>query len=143
MMTKDLSRQLCELAGIETHELCNDCTDDNGNPITDPENDCKFYPCGNPCHRVYYPNFESPENFVKLLEVYLNTSNDYISFDTGFDKFECTAGGYTNKYGELYGEVMNYSESLEEATIMTIIGYLKKEKTNKLKQALQATDWRY
>lgn len=144
-MTKEISKKICELAGIEARYICSAKTEQEMQCMicrdfnSKPEIPC--YGCRMSIET--YPNFETPENFVKLLKVYLNTSNDYISFDTGFGKFECTAGGYTDKYGELFGEVMNDSESLEEATILTIIGYLKKEKTNKLKQALQATEWVY
>ena len=69
--TKEISKKICKLAGIEAKRqievnCCNECSD------------CQ----SGDCNTLYYPDFESPENFVKLLKVYLNTSNDYISFDT-------------------------------------------------------------
>lgn len=63
-MTKELSRQLCELCWIEAKPL--GCTN---NEVLDTDCkgdciDCTWYD-----NDLYYPDFGQPENFVKLLEL--------------------------------------------------------------------------
>ena len=59
MMSNDLSRQLCELCGIEPK--CVNC----GQTVSD-EN-----PCPKPCDRQKFPDFTKPVNFVRLLKIWL------------------------------------------------------------------------
>ena len=66
MTSKDLSRELCEICGIEPK--CINC----GQTVSD-EN-----PCPKPCDKQKYPDFTRPENFVRILELAFTTPKGYI-----------------------------------------------------------------
>ena len=125
-MTKDLSKILCKIAGIEAKEV-EDLTCEG---LEDVCEDCfSSYKCVTPCccdnpkledkvreilsrnKKLVYANFESPENFIRLLECY----------------FETVDG------------VVNYHKREEFITYIIEIA----KDNNKLKQALQATEWVY
>ena len=72
-MNNNLSKQLCELGGIEPK--CVNC----GQTVSD-EN-----PCPKPCNKQKYPDFAKPENFVRLLKI----ANDVLGgvhFATAYTK---------------------------------------------------------
>ena len=58
-MSNDLSKQLCELCGIEAK--CVNC----GRTVSD-EN-----PCPKPCDKQKFPDLTKPENFVRLFNLTL------------------------------------------------------------------------
>ena len=154
-MTKDLSRQLCELAGIEAkyrYWLNGALEYDN----CDPPSTCygkgqliramkeetisayhyegkefKGYKDVKPkviSVNIIYPNFETPENFVKLLEICHQTKNYRgLFFTTGYTA-DCT----------FYEAFM--CNILSDLTT----GIFIEEQVEQLKQALQAEkNWRY
>ena len=95
-MTKKISKKICKLAGIEAKRqievnCCNECSD------------CQ----SGDCNTLYYPDFESPENLVKLLECLKNTghtveiSKDSCSISNGDTDF--VEDGYDSRFS-LWGD---------------------------------------
>lgn len=73
-MNNNLSKQLCELCGIEGK--CVNC----GQTVSD-EN-----PCPKPCDRRKYPDFTKSENFVRLFNLTLpirgiSTIAEFVTFE--------------------------------------------------------------
>jgi hypothetical protein len=111
-MNKDLSKILCELAGIE------------GRKIYYPIH--KKYSHPNNFDEIIYPCFKVPENFVKLLEcLYVH---NYTLLEESLNFTHYTDTFVINVLTEVKYELTNRTHNY---------------KLDKLKQALQATDWVY
>lgn len=65
MNNKNLSQQLCKICGIEPQIHFVDC----GTPECMAEEYRQCFKCPEASPIEIYPNFEQPENFVKLLEL--------------------------------------------------------------------------
>lgn len=59
-MTKELSKQLCELCGVEPKKVEKRCKECNLNM-----EECGCFDC----YKEIYPDFTKPENFVRLFEL--------------------------------------------------------------------------
>ena len=67
MTSKDLSRELCEICGIEYQIKCK-----HGEQF--PQNcDCDYSCEECSAHQKIFPDFEKPENFTKLLNLPIET----------------------------------------------------------------------
>lgn len=111
----DLSRQLCEIAGIEaSKKKCNDCADGACNGQI--SNEYIKQEC------LIYPNFETPENFVKLLELPIEKIENGGVRTLGYFVRKQTRKDF----------IKGVIESIE-----------RNYYANDIKQALQAQDWRY
>lgn len=67
-MSKDLSRQLCELCGIEAKFFALMQSEENWEEIHESVY-YKIKDCSTT--KIIYPDFTKPENFVKLLKIWL------------------------------------------------------------------------
>ena len=87
MTTKDLSRELCEICGIETKKIEKRCFE------------CEFNAeeCGyRYCYKNAYPDFAKPKNFVKLYKI-LNKTNEKEFLARLIDRLTYEAGFFTDE----------------------------------------------
>lgn len=78
-MAKTLSEQLCEIVGITPKRVEKRCSECEMNM-----EECGCYDC----FKDIYPDFEQPENFVKLLEIVNNKAS--VSFCHNGSYFGCS-----------------------------------------------------
>ena len=125
-MTKDLSKILCDIAGIEAKKICSKCE----HYMTGCQDGDDWAECSS---GIVYPNFESPENFVKLLEVNIGKGDNKHPFHTIMYFYSRPSQHNVkdfleNLVGELSGDCIRLvTDEIIEAT----------------KQALQQTEWVY
>lgn len=122
MTTKNLSRKLCEICGIEAKVKYVDC----GTPecLQEPWAKCEICPEAQPLE--FYPDFTQPENFVKLFNLKINNnlfSNTLAYFITSDSKIADTK--------DFLIVLFNILKSVEEC------------KVNKIKQAIKSEVWKY
>jgi hypothetical protein len=153
MTNKDLSRELCEICGIEAKVKYVDC----GTPecLQEPWAKCEICPEAQPLE--FYPDFTQPENFVKLEEIMLaelakqrltvvkyvhyysdNTlMHEYILITKCGHKFEFTHNGI---------KVDNWFVEREDRTECLILFILWKVLPicgESIKQAIKSEVWKY
>ena len=131
-MTKDLSKILCEIAGIEAKTF-KECQRGERFMGECPLSYCTSLGCSLKEYKLY-PNFEIPENFVKLLEVNIGKGDNKHPFHTIMYFYSRPSQHNVkdfleNLVGELSGDCIRLvTDEIIEAT----------------KQALQAEkNWRY
>ena len=106
MTSKDLSRELCEICGIEAKQFTKDFKTREkaasfGRKITGIPKfrgnkfDIGLYTDNESIYQVHwkeYPDFTRPENFVRLLEIGITTPEGYILTTVGVLQY----GGFLN-----------------------------------------------
>lgn len=123
MTTKDISKQICELVGIEPRKMCM-----KGDVCFDFDdlldcNICKDY-------KNIYPDLTSPVNFVKLLEC-------YCKHQFKQDRKHVGLWG-DNPINSLLSKIRTgLKYSLESENCINILN------VHDFKQALQQTQWEY
>lgn len=114
----NLSKELCEICGIEpkmVEKRCKEC-------------DLIIEECGCfDCYKEVYPNFEQPENFVKLLEI-INKEMSMGAFLICNLYYEYS---FTIEFLRLLKIFLNGGLEYGECVI------------NKIKQAIRKTEWIY
>lgn len=139
----NLSQQLCELCGIEPIFLSN-CSFENevrlgrseGIDICKYENgECSCSECElGTTYTALFPDFENPENFVKLLEIY-HQNDCYI------DTYNFIAEGVHSFVEAFLRYIVDIlSRDMDDLEIIEDFG---RETIIKLKQAIAAEEWEY
>lgn len=123
---ENLSKQLCEICGIKRKKVedfskgCNKCKYLVNDECQRGDNPCKIH------YKYVYPNFEQPENFVKLLEIVYKKSL------------------YT---GTPIGSFRNTKKSFKECFFQRLFARLNKLGNcfagKELKQTIKAQEWVY
>lgn len=128
----NLSRQLCEVCGIKRKRKIFDQRCDNTCKYLDKTD--VYDPCkrgNNPCPtyiKYVYPDFEQPENFVKLMELKVK----------GLSGGNLTLMGILNKEYWL-SDRQDYIRFLCQYFISDLTPYWQ----DKLKQAIREMEWVY
>lgn len=130
-MDKELSKKLCEIVGIEPCEKYAGYYDEN------KCNHCMWNcsGCSNIKYTETYPDFEKPENFVKLLEIKIKKEGIEIYLGNCLN-----SGSY---FDLVYS--MTYREQILNQLIDELSGKFKVDKdyVDIVKQALKNEKWSY
>lgn len=133
----NLSQQLCELCGIEPKILYKSKSNLSSGTCWKTREEYKNSACNqswSETENTRYPDFEKPENFVKLLEIY-HQNDCYI------DTYNFIAEGvhsFVEAFLRCIVDIL--SRDMDDLEIIEDFG---RETIIKLKQAIAAEEWEY
>lgn len=128
MNNENLSQKLCEICGIEPRMYFVDC----GTPECMAEDYRQCFKCPEATPIEIYPDFEQPENFVKLLELKIH-----------FNDFFCTRQTNIKRYINLYRPPHTNCKNFDDLEILIKAINGDFEDNNNIKQAIKDEEWVY
>lgn len=127
----NISKELCEICGIEPKKVEKRCKECNLNM-----EECGCFDC---CKEIY-PDFEQPENFVKLLEIVSRRSS--VSFCHNGSYFGCSIHYYFKDIFEAdKGNIQhNFLNTLLKQDLRNPC---KPKLLEQIKQSIREAEWVY
>lgn len=127
----NISKELCEICGIEPKKVEKRCKECNLNM-----EECGCFDC----YKEIYPDFEQPENFVKLLEIVSRRSS--VSFCHNGSYFGCSIHYYFKDIFEAdKGNIQhNFLNTLLKQDLRNPC---KPKLLEQIKQSIREAEWVY
>ena len=127
----NISKELCEICGIEPKKVEKRCKECNLNM-----EECGCFDC----YKEIYPDFEQPENFVKLLEIVSRRSS--VSFCHNGSYFGCSIHYYFKDIFEAdKGNIQhNFLNTLLKQDLRNPC---KPKLLEQIKQSIREAEWGY
>lgn len=130
MNNENLSKQLCEICGVKPKKIeisCNECPS-------------RMEECGCfDCEKEIYPDFEQPENFVRLCNIIRNSKiKIWDGIGDGLNVF------HDKRYKNIEEEVLSYLLStLKAQPIAAQYGNKFNTFQEQCKQAIRSAEWKW
>lgn len=144
MNNKNLSQQLCKICGIEPQIHFVDC----GTPECMAEEYRQCFKCPEASPIEIYPDFEQPENFVKLEEIMLTVVKWVHEFDGGLmhEYILITKSGHKHEFkhkGQKFDNWFVERQDRTECLILFILCKVIPICGESIKQAIKVQEWMY